>query len=100
MSPGSCCQIVASTFLDLSYPTGFSGFRRAGELGFEPRQADPESERAASQGKGVQTFPAEEGLRLHTGCTDHPDLARLVDAWPKLPEHVRRAILTLADSCK
>jgi hypothetical protein len=28
------------------------------------------------------------------------DLARLIDAWPKLPEHIRRAILTLADGCK
>src|SRR5437879_13480377 len=43
MSPGSCCQIVASTFSILSYHTGISGFRKAGELGFEPRQADPES---------------------------------------------------------
>jgi hypothetical protein len=29
-----------------------------------------------------------------------PDLARLVDAWLLLPEHVRRAILTLADGCR
>ena len=35
MSPGSCCQIVASTFLILSYHTGISGFMEAGELGFE-----------------------------------------------------------------
>jgi hypothetical protein len=38
---------------------------------------------------------------LHTGCTGRPelpaDLARLVEAWPKLPDHVRRAILTLID---
>jgi len=29
-----------------------------------------------------------------------PDLARVVRAWPRLPEHVRRAILTLADGCQ
>jgi hypothetical protein len=28
------------------------------------------------------------------------DLARLIGAWPKQPEHVRRAILTLPDGCK
>jgi hypothetical protein len=41
---------------------------------------------------------------LLTGCTERPplpaDLARLVDAWPSLPENVRRAILTLADACQ
>jgi hypothetical protein len=42
--------------------------------------------------------------RLLTGCSDRSevpaDLARLIDAWPKLPDHVRWAILTLADGCK
>ena len=28
------------------------------------------------------------------------DLARIIDAWPTLPEPIRRAILTLADSCQ
>jgi len=28
------------------------------------------------------------------------DLAHHIDAWPRLPEHVRRAILTLAKRCK
>src|ERR1700736_6243116 len=35
--------MVASMFSILSYHTGIYGFRKAGELGFEPRQADPES---------------------------------------------------------
>jgi hypothetical protein len=41
---------------------------------------------------------------LLQGCSHLPglpqDLSRLIDAWPKLPEHIRRAILTLADGCK
>jgi hypothetical protein len=28
------------------------------------------------------------------------DLARLVDVWPNLPEHVRRTILTLVEGCQ
>jgi hypothetical protein len=41
---------------------------------------------------------------LLTGCTERPelpaDLARLIAAWPELPEHVRLTIMTLADGCK
>src|SRR3954453_1736490 len=43
MSPRSCCKNVASHFVVLSYYTGNSGFRKAGDLGFEPRLTDPES---------------------------------------------------------
>jgi hypothetical protein len=41
---------------------------------------------------------AEAQVRLHTGCTDpDPKLARLINAWPQLPDYVRRAIMTLVD---
>jgi hypothetical protein len=43
MSLRSCCQSVASTFSTSPYYTGIFGFRKAGDLGFEPRLTDPES---------------------------------------------------------
>src|SRR4029077_14076174 len=43
MSPGRCCQIVASAFPLLTYNTGIFGFRKIGELGFEPRLTESES---------------------------------------------------------
>jgi hypothetical protein len=56
------------------------------------------------QSIAVQDDKSNVATRLHTGCTDQSelpaDLARLIDAWPKLPEHVRRTILTLTDGCK
>jgi hypothetical protein len=43
-------------------------------------------------------------MRLLTGCSERTplasDLVRLIVAWPMLPEHVRRAILTLVDGCE
>ena len=58
MSRGRCCQIVASTFSILSYYTGITGFRKAGELGFEPRQADPES----------AVLPLHHSPKVHALC--------------------------------
>jgi hypothetical protein len=29
-----------------------------------------------------------------------PALARIVDAWPRLPEAIRRAMLALAENCQ
>jgi hypothetical protein len=50
----------------------------------------------------MQEVLADEGLRLHTGCTGGaalpPDLARLVDVWPALPLPIRRAIMALVES--
>jgi hypothetical protein len=66
--------------------------------------ADLQSDAAATESVAGKALTDRIPLRLHTGCTDQAelpaDLARLVDAWPKLPEHIRRAILTLADGCK
>ncbi|MCI0457383.1 MAG: hypothetical protein L0Z62_10480 [Gemmataceae bacterium] len=47
---------------------------------------------------------SESAARLPAGCltpSELPtELARLVDAWPDLPDHVRRTILILVDGCK
>jgi hypothetical protein len=66
--------------------------KRAKTAGLAPQETD------------AQALPADQELGLLTGCTDRAelpsDLVRLIDAWPKLPDHIRRAILTLADGCK
>jgi hypothetical protein len=36
---------------------------------------------------------------LHGAAELPPDLVRLIDTWPTLPERVRRAILPLAEGC-
>ena len=41
---------------------------------------------------------------LHQGCTDSPavaaDLGKVIEAWHRLPDHVRRTIVTLAESVR
>jgi hypothetical protein len=63
--------------------------------------ADLPSATAATENMEMKTLRDNPSVWLHTGCTDRTelsaDLIRLADAWPKLPEHIRRAILTMAD---
>jgi hypothetical protein len=69
-------------------PAGFANFRMT-PTGSEPIGATCKPAkvlRESAQGSGAES-----------GAVFDPDLARLVDIWPKLPDHVRRAILTLAD---
>ena len=76
MSPGSCCQIVASRFLPLSYHTGISGFRKAGELGFEAR--NPAGQQ---QGDYIVTALAHESYGK-SPCQCHLD--QMAPKWPIL----------------
>src|SRR5262245_2579681 len=64
---------------------------------------DLQSAGLASQGESGQTVAGPAMSRLLDGCSapaTDSDLTRLIDAWPELPEHVRRTILTLADGCR
>jgi hypothetical protein len=56
----------------------------------------PDKEIGSASGQFVAGFPemAPEALRLP------PDLARVVAAWPELPEHVRATSLMLLESAK
>ena len=55
----------------------------------------PQGERLSSF-KAARPEPLAHGLAQETQID--PDLAQIVDAWPALPEPIRRAILVLAES--
>jgi hypothetical protein len=64
--------------------------------GFEPLTDSPEGR--ASQGVApLASEPLAQTLARESQID--PSLARVVDAWPKLPEAIRKAMLALADSC-
>ena len=65
-------------------------------------QKTKESERIS---KPVNTSGETEPRRLCASTTKvqsavDPDLARVVEAWPELPEVIRRAVLALVDSVR
>src|SRR5262249_1538982 len=72
---------------------------RVGATGLEPVTpsvsiSGASLEMPEKQGRSEQSDVSLH-VRLHNRPED-PDLQRILDAWPKLPERVRRAILTLA----
>ena len=59
------------------------------------------------QANNPSAVPSEAPSRLLTGCSDQADerslgtdLQGVLDAWPRLPEHIRRAILNLTEGYK
>jgi hypothetical protein len=64
--------------------------------------ADLQSAASAPQGP-VGAAVSESALpRLLAGCSTPPelppDLARVVEAWPQLPEHIKAAVLALVQT--
>src|SRR5262245_54269175 len=83
----------------------------------EERQRPPStSDRARPSARPFEPFCARWGARplyachlrpvngyahwLHRAGRTGPELGRFIEAWPRLLEHVRSAILTLAGGCK
>jgi hypothetical protein len=64
--------------------------------------ADLQSEPVSPGGIDTLVFPADGTSRLLDGCSKRPeealpdaDLQRILAAWPKLPAHIRAAVLAL-----
>jgi hypothetical protein len=78
------------------WPAGFANISMT-PTGFETdgvsAEVDTHLHHLASRGA------AQSGADAAGSPTIDPDLARLIATWSNLPEHVRRAIVTLADGC-
>jgi hypothetical protein len=44
--------------------------------------------------------PSSVAHQLPTGAETDPDLARVIDAWPGLPAHIRAAVLALLSTAR
>jgi hypothetical protein len=66
----------------------------------EPRGIEPltcSAQHANSQGVR-ENSPEPPAYSLSRETANDPELGKLVDAWPTLPEPIRRAILALVES--
>ena len=84
--------------------------RKEAPLGFEPGMADLQSATPRPQGAVRPKTSGDPAAPLTgplTGTADNacallretdPDLARVIDAWPSLPEAIKRAVLALVQS--
>jgi len=69
-----------------------------------PQLAVPKTEGVESQADEEQALTADAAPRLPAGCSTPPelppDLARVIDAWPSLPAHIRAAVLALVTTAR
>ena len=49
----------------------------------------------SKQAKDLRQHGRDLTRPLHAAAETDPDLARLVDAWPTLPPHIKAAVLAL-----
>ena len=73
--------------------------------GFEPPRPVSQSNGLANRSEGTESPPEYKGNPSHQRslahhlptdtCQTDPDLARIVDAWPTLPEAVRAGIVAM-----
>jgi hypothetical protein len=76
------------------------GNRRLTPTGFDSSDATTSQDkdlRKAGRASAAKSGAAGPGTGSHGAATD-PDLARIIEAWPGLPEHVRAAMLALISS--
>jgi hypothetical protein len=68
--------------------------------GFEPLDASQKIDRDLGdlvRGGAAKSGAAQTGKGSHGGAAEDPDLARVIEAWPRLPAHIRAAVLALLE---
>src|SRR5206468_2935982 len=81
-----------------------SADRRAERAGFEPAEGFDPFAALAKRGTSAITAECASPLRDDASagcparCPANPILARIIDAWPALPEPIRRAVFALVDA--
>jgi hypothetical protein len=70
----------------------------------QPQMTEEKEARATHDGKGLRHHDTLSDGQSAAFSTENPqsgpDLARLIEAWPALPDHIRKAILGLVETAK
>ncbi|HUT57138.1 MAG TPA: hypothetical protein VNA25_04610 [Phycisphaerae bacterium] len=69
-----------------------------GDTGLEPGSVS--SCKSSALGIPVRERGAESGADSAETAPVHPDLAKVIEAWPTLPEAVRAGILAMVEAAK